>query len=106
MKKILAGPISEIAREVSSGLVTITSVRMTADLQIARVYVSIFGKDSSPGDILSTLENRKGELRHIVGQKLRLRFTPDLSFFLDDTLDQMEHIKKIIDSVKPSNDGK
>lgn len=100
LKRNIAQPINDIANELSAGLVTVTAVRMTADLQIARIYVSIYGKNSSPGDFLNELALRKGELRHIIGKTMRLRSVPDLEFFLDDTLDQMEHIQELLDSVK------
>ena len=101
IKKILAQPIADIAKGLNAGLVTLTSVRVSKDLQQAKVYISIFNKNSSPGFLIEKLEKQKGELRHIIGKELRLRFTPDLKFFLDDTLDQMEHIQTLIDSVKP-----
>jgi ribosome-binding factor A len=101
IKKMLAQPIAEIARGLNAGLVTLTSVRVSKDLQQAKVYISIFNKKSSPGLLIDELERRKGELRHLIGKDLRLRFTPDLKFFLDDTLEQMEKIQTLIDSVKP-----
>lgn len=100
LKRTIAQPINDIAKELSAGLVTVTSVKMTADLQLARIYLSIFGKKSSPGEFISELEQRKGELRKIVGNQIRLRHTPDLQFFLDDTLDQIERIQDLLDSVK------
>lgn len=100
LKKELAQPINDIVSEVGKGLVTLTSVRLSKDLSIAKVYLSLYGKDLTPGDVFDTLERRKGELRHILGSKIRLRITPDLKFFLDDTLDQMEHIQELLDSVK------
>ncbi|MFP4369533.1 MAG: 30S ribosome-binding factor RbfA [Bacteroidota bacterium] len=103
IKKVLALPIEEIAREENAGLVTVTSVKVSSDLQIAKIYLSMFGENISPFEFLKTLENRKGELRSMIGSQMRLRFTPDLRFFFDDTLDQMEHIKNLLDSVKKDN---
>jgi ribosome-binding factor A len=101
IKKLLAQPIADIAKGLNAGLVTLTSVRVSKDLQQAKVYISIFNKKSSPGYLIDELEKHKGELRHLIGKDLRLRFTPDLKFFLDDTLDQMEKIQSLINSVKP-----
>lgn len=105
IKRYLAQPINEIANEKSAGLATVTTVRMTPDLQIARVFVSIYGKGSSPGDFIQELENRKGELRKIIGKNLKLRRTPDLQFLLDDTLDQIEHIQDLLDSAKTGDNN-
>jgi ribosome-binding factor A len=103
IKKILAQPLAEIAKGLNAGLVTLTSVRVSKDLQQAKIYISIFGKNSSPGFLIDELERRKGELRHLIGKDLKLRFTPDLKFFFDDTLEQMEHIQSLLDSVKPTS---
>lgn len=100
IKRALSEPLRELASEhLPGGLVTITSVRTSKDLRIANIYLSIFGKDVSPGKFLTLLENKKGMLRSTLGANVKLRFTPDLRFFLDDTLDQMEHIQDLLDSV-------
>lgn len=103
LKRYIAQPINEIAREQNAGLVTVTRVRMTPDLLLARVYISILGNKTSPGEFITLLEDRKGELRKIVGSNMRLRNTPDLQFFYDDTLDQIEHIQQLLDSAKTQN---
>lgn len=99
IKRSLVNPISDIAREHRAGLVTITSVRLSDDLHIAKVYLSIYGGQTGPGEFITRLENEKGMLRRIVGSQVRLRLTPDLKFFLDDTLEQMQHIQNLLDTV-------
>jgi len=106
IKHALAQPISDLAHERNAGLVTITAVRMTNDLQIAKIYLSIYGGKSTPGAFLNYIEAEEaGHLRTMIGKSLRLRHTPQLKFFLDDTLDQMDRIQKLLDSVKPKNDN-
>jgi ribosome-binding factor A len=101
MKKILAMPIGDFAREYYPGsLVTVTSVRLSPDLRLAKVFLSFFGQNISPGAFIEILEDKKGYIRSIVGSKVRLRYTPDIKFFIDDTLDQIEHIQSLLDSVK------
>lgn len=101
IKKILATPIGDFAREYYPGsLVTVTSIRLSPDMRLAKVYLSFFGNSISPGAFIEMLEEKKGYIRSIIGSKVRLRFTPDLKFFIDDTLDQIEHIQSLLDSVK------
>ena len=100
IKRTLAKPISDLANEYSAGLVTITAVRISPDLKSAKVYVSLYGHKMAPSTFIEHLESHKGKLRHIVGTQIRLRATPDLKFFIDDTLDQIEHIQRLLDSVK------
>ena len=101
IKRVLVNPITDLASEYSAGLVTVTSVRMSPDLSIAKVYLSIFKrKGAEPGVFLDILETNKGSLRTSVAKNLKLRHTPELRFFLDDTLDQMQHIQDLLNSVK------
>ncbi len=100
IKKLLAQEITDVAKEISAGFATLTSVRLTKDLQTARIYLSLYGKNSKPGDLIEELENRKHHLRHILAKELHVRFIPDLHFYIDDTLNQMEKIKSILESIK------
>lgn len=101
IKKTLARPIYDLASREDAGLVTLTTVRVSPDLKIAKVYISIYdNKSGDPQDFIDVLTKKQGTLRHILGQHVRLRFTPELHFFIDDTLDQIEHIQHVLDSVK------
>src|SRR5690606_23009165 len=96
IKKVLALPVVNISNEIKAGFATLTSVRISKDLQNAKLYISLFGKDSEPGLLISELEKRRGELRLIIGKELRLKNVPDLKFYFDDTLDRIEHIQSIL----------
>jgi ribosome-binding factor A len=104
IKKELAEPISRYGTERFKGLVTLTSVRMTPDLLNAKLYVSVFGDNLSVGDVVEGLENNSGEFKSIIAKNLRLRYVPEIRFYLDDTLDKMDHIQDLLDSVKKNND--
>jgi ribosome-binding factor A len=99
IKRELAEPISRIGTEKYKGLVTLTTVKMSPDLQIAKLYVSIFGKGLSVGEVIEGLENDTSELKQYIAKNLRLRYVPELKFYLDDTLDKMDHIQELLDSV-------
>ncbi len=96
IQKVLSEPISELARENKAGIATITSVRMSSDLQIAYIYVSVYGGKLSPQTFLNILEMEKPNLRQLVGSKVRLRLTPELRFFFDDTFERIEKIEKLL----------
>lgn len=104
VKRALSMPLNNLASEVSAGIVTITALKVTNDLQIAKVYVSVYGGKISSAKFLSILEERKGELRSELGSNIKLRYTPELKFYLDDTFDRMEHIQKLIDSAKKNSE--
>jgi len=86
-----------ISREYrDKGFITITDVQMTPDLKIAKIYVSVFGSDKVKQDTLDMLEEQKAHIRGYLGHTVRLKFTPSLQFYLDDTLDRAERINKLL----------
>ena len=78
-------------------MVTVSGVKMSPDLSLAKVYVSIF-PSSKTEKVMEILEenNRKlrGELGHQVSKQLRI--VPELAFYLDDSLDYVEHIDELL----------
>ena len=74
----------------SATLVTVTEVKMTPDLGIAKIYLSVFNREDKPNVILE-LESNYHRLRQTFGQRVRkhMRRIPNLSFYLDETLDEM-----------------
>ena len=78
-------------------LLTITTVRVTSDLSIARIYLSIFGA-TDKNEVIKTLKAATKEIRYKLGQrvKLQLRIVPELNFLEDDTLDFIERIDELL----------
>lgn len=77
-------------------MITVTQVKVTSDLSIARVYVSIFGKES--GEVIRQIEMRGKEIRKLLGLRVKnqLRQIPELRFYIDDSLDYIENIEKLL----------
>ena len=78
------------------GFVTVTDVEMTGDLREAKIYVSIMGGEEKVQESLKGLKSALGFIRREIGRRIRLRFTPEISFALDTSLDYSEHIQKIL----------
>ena len=107
----------EIQRELSAllrtvkdprlqgGLLTITHVDTTSDLRWCKVYVSALDK-SREKEMLKGLKSAAGYLRRELGMALRLRYTPQLEFVADDSIQQGAHILQMLRDpsvVKPAN---
>ncbi len=77
-------------------LITVTKVYVTTDLSIARVYLSVFGKDAA--EVLNLIEMKAGEIRKQLGMRVKnqLRHVPELRFFIDDSLDYIENIESLL----------
>jgi ribosome-binding factor A len=78
-------------------LISVTVVRISKDLSVARVYLSIFPSEGSD-ETLKLIRQLTSQLRWMLGQKVgkQLRIIPDLEFFIDDSLDYIENIDKIL----------
>ena len=78
------------------GFVTVTDVEVTGDLREAKIYVSIMGGAEQVKNSLEGLNSALGFIRREIGQRVRLRFTPEISFALDTSLDYGDHIQKLL----------
>lgn len=92
---------------IEGGMISISGVKMTPDLLEARVYLSMF-QIKSPEEMLGRMNEKMGEIRRDLGNRVakQLRRVPQLTFFLDDTLDQvfkMEELFKKINEDKPKS---
>ena len=81
-------------------LVTITRVRVSADLAVAKVYLSFFNTNNTTLSI-NTVNAHAGEIRYKLGSRIRhqVRVVPELTFFVDDTNEYVEHMDKIFDKI-------
>lgn len=106
----------EIQRELSAlirnvkdprvtGMISVTAVETTPDLRYAKVYVSMLDK-SDTKEVIKGLKSAAGYLRRELGRALSLRYTPELSFQADDSIDKGAHILELLrdpEVVKPAN---
>jgi ribosome-binding factor A len=84
---------------LSRAMVSVTRVKVSPDLAQAKVYLSIFGIEDKPAE-LESLRKKTKEIRHKLARKVKsqLRLTPQLDFFLDDSLDYIERIEDLLES--------
>jgi|ERR1035437_5039161 ribosome-binding factor A len=90
------------AREIQGTLITVTSVRISPDLGIARTHLSIFPSDKSKA-VLARVQEDTRAIRYDLGKRVRyqLRIVPELFFHIDDSLDYLENIDNLLRSDPP-----
>lgn len=78
-------------------LVSVSGVKISPDLSVAKVYVSVF-PSSKAADVMKVLEENSRGLRGELGAKVakQLRIVPEIAFFLDSSLDYVEHIEELL----------
>ena len=87
------------------GFITITNVKLTHDLKIATIYLSILNKENRE-EILEKIKAKTGLIRKELAGRIRIKFIPELRFFLDDTLDYVEKIEDLIKKIHEKDDNK
>ena len=87
------------------GLITVTEVRMSPDLKIAKVYVSVFGDTAQKQKTLGLLESQKPFVRQTLGHNVRLKFTPSIVFYLDETMDNAMNLEKLFRKIHKAEEG-
>ncbi|MEI7811583.1 MAG: 30S ribosome-binding factor RbfA [Ignavibacteria bacterium] len=80
------------------GFITITDVKLTPDLKIAKIYFSVFQKEGRNAS-LEKINEIKGLIRSELAHKIKLRFTPDLHFYIDDTTDYVEKMENLFKKI-------
>lgn len=99
----------EIKREVSEiilnglkdprlpKLISVVSLNVTRDLRYAKVYVSVLGNDEEKKNAIEGLKSAAGFIRREVGHRIQLRYTPELQFELDNSIEHGAYMTKLID---------
>jgi len=100
IKHKLNTAMSKDLMELHLGLVTISKVRMTADLKMAKVYLTFLGNNDPAEKCLDKINLRKKHIRYLLGRNLKLKYTPELNFYYDDTLEYADKIQKLLNDVK------
>jgi len=90
--------IKEFDREQKHHLVTITDVLPSEDLSRIKVYLSVLGK--GPQKVLESIQKREPYIRHCVSHELKFRRAPHFTFVLDTSLDAVDTVEKIFDTLK------
>lgn len=102
--------VSEIIRDELKdpriGFVTITRVEVTPDIRNAKIYFSCLGEDDAKKSAAEGLNSAVGFIRKGLGERLRLRFTPELLFRLDESTEYSIHLNEIFDKIRKEKESK
>ena len=102
IRQVVGDAVAADLKDPRVGFVTVTDVRTSPDLRHARVYVSVLGADGGPSeeqertDTLDGLRSAHGFLQSRLAGELRMKHTPALEFFYDDTTDRALRLEQLI----------
>ena len=77
-------------------MVSVTAVRVTRDLRYAKVYISVLGSEEDKKNAMIALKNAAGFIRREIGQRIQLRYTPEITFLHDISIVHVMHISNLI----------
>jgi ribosome-binding factor A len=100
IQKELADIFLRKNNELAPGkLISVTIVRVSPDLSFAKVFLSVFPSHNQ-NDIVNAIKDHTARIRFELGQKVRtqLRIIPEIAFYIDDSLDYIENIDKLLKS--------
>jgi ribosome-binding factor A len=96
----LASLLTRGVHDPGIGFITITRVKLSPDLQQARVYYTSIGDDKAKRESSRALDRATPFLRRQVGQRLRLKRVPELTFFYDESIEQGDRVERILQELK------
>ena len=100
IKEEISTIIHDEIRDPRVGFVTITQVKLTADLRFARIFYSVMGDDEQKSKAQEGLDSAVKYLRKLLGDKMKLRYAPDITFEFDDTLHERIRLDELFDKIE------
>ena len=103
--RLIQKELSDIFRletaQVPGSIVSVSVVRVSPDLSVARAYLSVFPSEKA-AEVIAAVNDNSRAIRHNLAQRVRyqLRKTPELTFFLDDSLDYLDNIDRLLNEDK------
>lgn len=96
IRQIVASYIESQIKDPRLGMVTVTDVRMTGDLHDATIFYTVLGTDLERTESAEALEAARGQIRTEVGRQTGVKFTPTITFILDELPESAKHIDELL----------
>lgn len=104
-KEEIANIIETKLKDPRVGFITVTGADVSADLRHATVYVSIMGSDEKKKTSYQGLNTAKGFIKSELGKRLRIKFMPEITFTIDESVEESMRISKLINQIHKKEEG-
>ena len=105
LKNEISAIIAQEIKDPRVGFATVTEVKVSPDLRHARVAVSVLGSPQEKEESFEALVHATGYIRRLLGARIRLRHTPELSFAYDDSIERGERIMRLFEEIEVEDRG-
>ncbi len=105
VRKALMREVSDIIRKevkdprLANEVISITDVELSGDLRHAKIYVSIYGPEETQTQDMDILQEWTPQIRSEVGRRIRLHHTPEIQFYLDNSLERGSRVTQLLDQI-------
>lgn len=106
IRREISNIIQEELKDPRIGFTTITKVEVTPDLRDAKIYYSVLGDEKKRRSTEIALKNARGFIKRLIGDRLKLRFMPEMTFKIDKSFEYQEKIDKILDRIHEEKNDK
>lgn len=102
IKKEISQIIQYELKDPGIGFVTITAVELSSDLKHAKIFYSVLGDENAKKESSSALKRACGFIQHEIGRRLRLKYTPEIYFLFDPSVEYGAYIETLIKKIHNS----
>lgn len=106
LREALGAQFQRSMPEFLDGMITVVSVKMSPDLRIAKVYISIYRSTTDPEVLIKRLNTHTAEIRRELTNNVEMRYMPELRFYRDDTFDAAERIDQLLQAVRRDDEAR
>lgn len=82
-----------------SGIVSVTDIDLSSDCRHAKIFVSVYGNEKEQTETMAGLESSTGFVRSEISKRIKMRFTPEIQFQIDDSLERGVRVTKILEQI-------
>ncbi|MDD4569045.1 MAG: 30S ribosome-binding factor RbfA [Tepidanaerobacteraceae bacterium] len=105
IKKNVSQIINDLKDPRIDGLISVTSVEVTKDLRHAKILISLYSDKTKKDSIFNAINNAKGYIRRELANKIRIKYIPEISFKMDESIEYGIQINKLLEEIK-NQEGK
>jgi len=99
LREEIASILQKDMKDPGIGFTTILEVKMSEDLKHAKVFCSVYGDDKKKEKTMEALRRSRGYIKFLLGQRITIKYMPDITFVLDNTQEKVARIEDILKKV-------
>ncbi len=105
LREEISSIIRQEIKDPGIGFLTVLDVKLTEDLRHAKVLYSVYGSEEEKEKTTEALRRARGYIKHLLGSRVQLRFTPELTFIFDTEQEKRARIDELLEKVRSEKVG-